>query len=417
MQTEACYITGTRECQVMTSELPAIGASEVLMRVVSSSMCNSTYKAFDLGATHKRVPDNLGEVAVMTGHEFAGIVEQVGDHYKDRYYAGQKIVIQPAMGLESGYSPGYSYPYYGGDATYTIIPEVAIEKGCIMPYDVKYFAEASLAEPMSCIIGAFHASYHTTPFVYEHEMGIRHGGNLALLGAAGPMGIAAVDYAIHGPFEPALIVVTDIDQVRLDRAASLLPPSLLDGTGRRLVYLNTRDSEDAAKEIRAISGNKGFDDVMVYAAGRSLIETADRLLGTDGCLNFFAGPPDKDFSALFNFYNVHYESTHIVGTSGLSRSDMEECLAMSAAGQLNPSLMVTHVGGIDAVPSTLRNFPSIPGGKKLFYPHVHMPLVAIDELRTHAAGDDRYAALADICEAKNNTWNLEAEQYLLTHWT
>jgi len=25
--------------------------------------------------------------------------------------------------------------------------------------------------------------------------------------------------------------------------------------------------------------------------------------------------------------------------------------------------------------------------------------------------------LADICEAKNNTWNLEAEQYLLTHWT
>ena len=48
---------------------------------------------------------------------------------------------------------------------------------------------------------------------------------------------------------------------------------------------------------------------------------------------------------------------------------------------------------------------------------MHMPLVAIDDLRTHAANDERDAVLADICEAKNNTWNLEAEQYLLTHWT
>ena len=116
----------------MTSQLPPLGASEVLMKVVSSSMCYSTYKALTLGPTHKRVPGNLGQVPVMTGHEFAGIIEEVGDHYKDRFFAGQKIVIQPAMGLDSGYSPGYSYPYYGGDATYTIIPEVAIEKGCIL---------------------------------------------------------------------------------------------------------------------------------------------------------------------------------------------------------------------------------------------------------------------------------------------
>jgi len=155
---------------------------------------------------------------------------------------------------------------------------------------------------------------------------------------------------------------------------------------------------------------------MVYAANASLIQTADQLLGTDGCLNFFAGPANKEFSASFNFYNVHYEGTHLVGTSGGSRSDMEESLALSAAGQLNPSLMVTHVGGIDAVPPTLRDLPSIPGGKKLFYPHVHMPLVAIEELRIHALDDKRFEGLADICEANNNSWNLEAEQYVLSHW-
>jgi L-sorbose 1-phosphate reductase len=416
VKTEAAYITAAGQCEVMTTELPPLGASEVLMKVVSSSMCYSTYKAMTLGSSHKRVPDGLNETPVMTGHEFAGVIEEVGENHKDRYHKGQLIAVQPAMGLPSGYSPGYSYPYYGGDATYTIIPEIAIEKGGILPYEEEYFANASLAEPMSCIIGAFHASYHTTPFVYDYEMGIKKGGNLALLGAAGPMGIGAIDYAINGPYQPKLIVVTDLDQARLDRAASLIPPSVLDGTDRRLVYINTSKIDDEVAAVRAVSGDQGYDDVMVLVPDRGLIETADKLLGVDGCLNFFAGPTDKSFSASINFYNVHYERTHLVGTSGGSSGDMQESLTMSAAGKLNPSLMVTHVGGIDAVPPTLKGFPSIPGGKKLFYPHVHLPLVAIDEFRAHAEQDPRFAGLADICEANNNVWNLDAERYLLAHW-
>lgn len=113
---------------------------------------------------------------------------------------------------------------------------------------------------------------------------------------------------------------------------------------------------------------------------------------------------------------MHYEATHIVGTSGGSTSDMEECLAMSAAGTLNPSFMVTHIGGIDAVPPTLLDFPQIPGGKKLFYPSVHLPLTAIADLRARAADDPRFAGLADICEANNDLWNSEAEAYLLAHF-
>lgn len=416
METEACFITGTGSCELRTVELPPLGPSEVLLRVVSSSMCYSTYKAMQQGSAHKRVPDDLDQVAVMTGHEFAGVIEGVGANYADRYRVGQTVAIQPAMGLDSGFSPGYSYPFYGGDASYTIIPEVAIERGCILPYDIDYFADASLAEPMSCIIGAFHASYHTTPYVYSHDMGLKQGGALALLGAAGPMGLAAIDYAIHGPYAPELIVVTDIDDGRLERAASVLPPSLLEGSGRRLEYVNTADMPEAAGPLRELTAGVGFDDVMVFAAHPGLIEMADSLLGNDGCLNFFAGPTDKGFTAPINFYNVHYESTHLVGTSGGSPKDMEESLDMSASGRLNPSLMVTHVGGIDAVPSTLRDFPCIAGGKKLFYPGVHMPLLAIEEFRDASADDVRLAGLADICEANNNCWNVAAEQYLLQHW-
>ncbi|MEE1159395.1 MAG: L-sorbose 1-phosphate reductase, partial [Atopobiaceae bacterium] len=63
------------------------------------------------------------------------------------------------------------------------------------------------------------------------------------------------------------------------------------------------------------------------------------------------------------------------------------------------------------------NLPGIPGGKKLIYTHISMPLVALDELRDKAAEDERYAGLADIVEANNGLWNAAAERYLLENWT
>lgn len=56
---------------------------------------------------------------------------------------------------------------------------------------------------------------------------------------------------------------------------------------------------------------------------------------------------------------------------------MKEAIALSATGQLQPSFMVTHIGGLDAVPETVLNLPDIPGGKKLIYNGVTMPLTAI----------------------------------------
>ena len=64
--------------------------------------------------------------------------------------------------------------------------------------------------------------------------------------------------------------------------------------------------------------------MFVYAAVPAVIELADDLLAEDGCLNFFAGPTDSNFKVPFNFYNVHYNSTHVVGTSGGSTEDMKE---------------------------------------------------------------------------------------------
>ena len=150
-------------------------------------------------------------------------------------------------------------------------------------------------------------------------MGIVQGGACACLASAGPMGLGLIDYLVHGPPRPRLLVVTDIDDARLRRAASILTPENAAQNGVRLVYLNTR--ENAVERLQALTDGKGYDDVFVMAPVAPVVEQGDAILGQDGCLNFFAGPTDTAFTARFNFYNVHYASTHIVGTSGGSRSE------------------------------------------------------------------------------------------------
>lgn len=414
MKSTAAVLSGKNSVYVKEVDLPEIGEEELLVKVVSNSVCLSTYKAAIRGADHKRVPDDVSkEHPVITGHEFAGYIVKVGEKLKDQFEEGEKFVLQPAMGLPSGYSAGYSYEYYGGNATYCIIPKVSIDLGCVLPYKGDYFANASLAEPMSCIIGAFHATYHTTPYVYEHKMGLKDGGSIALLGCAGPMGIGAIDYAVNGPYHSKCIVVTDIDQERLDRAKSLITVEDAAKKGIKLVYMNTANSEDPVKEVKEKNGGNGFDEVFVFAPVKPLIEMGDQLLGNDGCLNFFAGPTDNQFTAEFNFYNVHYESTHICGTSGGAPQDMLESLKLSEEGKINPSYMITHIGGINAAPNTILNLPHIPGGKKLIYPHIHMELTAIEDFEELGKTNEMFAELARICKANNNVWCEQAEKYLL----
>jgi threonine dehydrogenase-like Zn-dependent dehydrogenase len=282
-----------------------------------------------------------------------------------------------------------------------------------LEYKADNFFMGSLAEPVSCVVGAFHAQYHTRGGSYTHAMGIAEGGSLALLAGVGPMGLGAIDYAIHNPRKPSRLVVTDIDDKRLARAAQLLPVEEAKKNGVELSYVNTKDISDPVEHLKFLNSGKLYDDVFVFAPVKPVLEMGDRLLGHDGCLNFFAGPTDTAFSANFNFYNVHYESHHIVGTSGGNTDDMKESLAMMSRGELNPVFMITHIGGLDAVAKTTIELDKIPGGKKLIYTHKQMELTAIDDFAAKGAKDPFFARLAEICGRHQGLWSVEAEHYLL----
>lgn len=414
MLNKAVRMHGRMDLRLDTFELPPVKDDEILVRVVSDSICMSSYKAAIQGAAHKRVPENIADHPVIIGHEFCGVIEQVGARWADRYAAGMRFTIQPNINYRDTLrTPGYAFEYCGGDAQYALlIPEI-MEQDCLLEYRGEAFFQGSLAEPLSCVIGAFHAQYHTRRQAYIHDMGIRAGGSMAMLGAAGPMGLAAIDYAIHSNRRPSLLVVTDIDAARLRRAAGIYTPQEALRNGVRLVYAGP-DMQDAPS-IMALTEGAGYDDVFVFAPVPALIEQGDALLGYDGCLNFFAGPTDRGFSSAFNFYNVHYAAHHLVGTSGGNTQDMSEALDMIAAGRLNPAGMVTHIGGLDAAAQATLHLPEIPGGKKLIYPGIRLPLTAIDDFAAAGERDPLLRALGEICARNNNLWCAEAENYLLGH--
>lgn len=413
MKTTAVRLYGKGDLRLESFDLPQLKDDEILARVVSNSICMSSYKAALQGADHKRVPADIAENPTIIGHEFCGEIVSVGSKWANKYKPGDKYVIQPALNYMGKLdAPGYSYRYIGGDATYVIIPNEVMLCDCLLPYEGDSWFSGSLTEPLSCVIGSFHAMYHTSRGSYEHKMGIKQGGKMAILAGVGPMGLAAIDYIIHCPLRPSTLIVTDIDEARLNRASEILDPDEAARNGVALQYINTSGIDNACEYLKNAAGG-AFDDVLVFAPVASVVELGDSLLGNDGCLNFFAGPTNPQFSAMFNFYNVHYGSTHIVGTSGGNTADMLESIDMINKGQLTPSILVTHIGGLDCVIDTTLNLPKIPGGKKLIYTGISMPLTAIEDFEELGKTDPLFAKLHELtCETKG-LWNSKAEQYLL----
>ena len=419
MKTKAIRLHGVNDLRLDEFDLPEMRDDEILAKVVSDSICMSSHKLAMLGAGHKRVRHDLGREQPIVGHEFCGIIQKVGAKWAGQFKEGDQFAIQPALnypgadGLPTLWAPGYSYTNIGGDATYIVIPNEVMETGSLLEYSSNNFFQGSLAEPVSCVVGAFHAQYHTVNGSYVHSMGIVEGGSMALLAGVGPMGLGAIDYAIHNPRKPSRLVVTDIEESRLARAAQLLSVEEAKKNGVELMYVNTKAISDPVEHLKSLNDGKLFDDVFVFAPVKPVVEMGGRLLGRDGCLNFFAGPTDTSFSADFNFYNVHYESHHIVGTSGGNTDDMKESLAMMQKGLLNPVFMITHVGGLDAVAKTTIELDKIPGGKKLIYTHKKLPLTAIADFASAGERDPFFAALDEMCQRHNGMWNAEAEKYLL----
>ena len=414
MNTKAVRIYGVKDLRLEEFELPTMKDDEIEARIVTDSLCMSTYKVSNQGEKHKKLPNDLKNHPVIMGHEFCGVIPKVGEKWKHLYKPGDCFVAQPNLGRADTFSLGYSFPYVGGEATNVVIMNEAIEKGCLLPYKGEGFFEGALVEPLSCIVAGFKANFHLRDRNdYDHTMGIKEGGALAILGGTGPMGFLAIDYAIHNDRRPKHLVVTGRTQSKLDMAKRLYPVEEAAKYGVTLTYVLTADEDDIVEELKALTPDaKGFDDIFLMAAKERLVTQAEQLLAYDGCLNFFAGPADSKFASTINFYNIHYNATHFVGTSGSNTQDMKDAIALIENKTVNVAKIATHIMGLNHVCESILNLPKMPGGKKIVYSGKEFP---VTEVSAFGENNELEKHLKELVDAHDGLWNAEAEQYFLEH--
>ena len=414
MNTKAVRIYGVKDLRLEEFELPTMKDDEIEARIVTDSLCMSTYKVSNQGEKHKKLPNDLKNHPVIMGHEFCGVITKVGEKWKHLYKPGDCFVAQPNLGRADTFSLGYSFPYVGGEATNVVIMNEAIEKDCLLPYKGEGFFEGALVEPLSCIVAGFKANFHLRDRNdYDHTMGIKEGGALAILGGTGPMGFLAIDYAIHNDRRPKHLVVTGRTQSKLDMAKRLYPVEEAAKYGVTLTYVLTADEDDIVEELKALTPDaKGFDDIFLMAAKERLVTQAEQLLAYDGCLNFFAGPADSKFASTINFYNIHYNATHFVGTSGSNTQDMKDAIALIENKTVNVAKIATHIMGLNHVCESILNLPKMPGGKKIVYSGKEFP---VTDVSAFGENNELEKHLKELVDAHDGLWNAEAEQYFLEY--
>ena len=343
MKVKGVRLYGVKDIRLEEFEIPEIAEDEILLKIECNGIAVSTLKEITLAQRHLRVPKNIKKNPVLIGHEFSGTIAKVGTRWKEDYQEGKQFVLVPEIPHQIE-SPGYSYPYFGGAATYCIIPADVIEKGCLLQYEADSFYELAQAQALYSIVGSFHSNYHSKEGTHDHISGIKEGGNTIILGGAGPMGLMAIRYVLGMKKKPRRLVITDTNQERLEKVRKMIP--MQEGTrhGIELYYINPSMFTDSVPVLLAITNEKGYDDVFVYAPPKCVAEIGNRIMAMDGCMNIYASTADKNYRAGMNIYGSHYLKTKLIGSSGGLRSDLIEALDLITTGKINPAVGITQIG-------------------------------------------------------------------------
>jgi hypothetical protein len=70
---------------------------------------------------------------------------------------------------------------------------------------------------------------------------------------------------------------------------------------------------------------------------------------------------------------------------------------------------------MDAAIAAIEHLPNIPGGKKIIYNHIDMPLTAIEDFEKLGENDPLFKGLHELVEKHNGLWNVESERFLLEY--
>jgi threonine dehydrogenase-like Zn-dependent dehydrogenase len=356
---------GVENLRPVERPLPSPGPDEALVRIDAVGICASDVKIINQGERHIRLRGrDLAADPVVLGHEVALTVVRPGERRAAAFPPGSRWTVNPDIYV-GGVNTSYGFKIPGGYQQYQVLPAAVLD-GWMLPLSGSVgYAQAALTEPWACVYFAYGN--------HRPHRGVARGGTAWYLGA-GPVGLMHIEKGISDG--AGRIVVSERNPARLERVRRVLGPR----AGQRGIELILVDAatDDPTRHLPP----SGADDILILAPVPELVTAALPHLARNGVMNVFAGFPDRAKSELpVNFYDLHYKNAVVISTSGAGGRSMEEALADSAAGKIDPNRAVGAIGGIDAIADGVgatagARFP----GRVLIYPQLRLPLTPVEEL-------------------------------------
>ena len=301
---------------------PQVSAGEVKIRVRNCSTCGTDVKISRSGHPNMTPPQ-------VMGHEIAGEIVEVGDGVVG-WVAGDRVQVIAAIPdgtcadclagrptvCAHQLSMGYQFP--GGFAEYMIVPREVLRVDGLnrIPEGLGY-AEASLAEPLACVLNG-------------QELSRVGPGDVVVVIGSGPIGCLHVRLArARGATK---VILVDLNADRLKKAADLVKPDLA---------IPSESTDPVAAVLEATEG-RGADVVITAAASGAAQEQGLRMLARRGRLSLFGGLPKDHPTITVDSNLVHYRELTIVGVNGSSPAHNREALELIASGAVPVTDLITH---------------------------------------------------------------------------
>lgn len=322
------------------------GPGEIAVEVKAAATCGTDLKSYRRGH-----PTLFPTLPARFGHEFAGIVTEVGDGVTD-FKVGDRVVAANTapcghcwactIGRES-LCENLEY-LNGAFAEQIVIPKAIVERNTYHIPDTLSFEAAAPLEPLSTVV---HGIY---------ESGIKLGDTVTVNGA-GPIGQMFIKLA---QLRGASVIAADRSASRLAQAAE---------AGARTVDLTGLEGpEECAAQINELTPGGRGADVAVEAVGLPQVwEQTVHCLRPGGTAVLFGGTP-KNAPFSVNSSDMHYKEYTLKGVYHHQPRYVKVAVELLSTGKFDGMSLCTEVRPLEALVESLEDMSQGKGSKYILRP-------------------------------------------------
>ncbi len=329
---------GTIELQDIKTPSPSHG--EILVKIKAALTCGTDLKAFRRG--HPMIP-----MPGIFGHEFSGIVADVGKGVKGFKEGDEIMAVHSAPCLECRYCKKKLYnlcekimatKVLGAFAEYILLPLHIVKQNVFHKPKNLTFEEAAFLEPLSCVVHGM------------ESLAIKKGDNALVLGA-GPIGLI---HLLLLKEKGAAVAVIDKHDRKLKIAKKLgadltlfakelcLPsPSPLNGGEPTPAPLSRRDFPFRPTLARGGWGDFiGFDHLFECTGRPEIWESSVNYVRRGGTVILFGGCKSGT-TVTYDTGRLHYDEITLKGVFHFAPSDVKKAYKLLCEGRLGVSRLIS----------------------------------------------------------------------------